>query len=310
MLPSLHLCPIGTGADDRSRTAPKLEGDKSDSQLLDLLEADLKGLIAESVVDDRPCTRLEALRKTNNAAVLGKDEVLSAVKKNMRDNLWLDRALETRGGTLSDLSALCSDLKKINKFFEAIPKWVGNRGPMRGPDVEDFKKMLKEQETGVQSIDEVMDYVILVHPRVVLVGPSDIWVPMKERFNAFEKEDWVIRVVRQAPHALMNLDIEADGKGFRKNRNVILAAVEIDGSALEWADDELKKDEGVVIAALRSNYGAWKHVDPSVKEVPAVRTEAEIARIRERDEVQRILQRVMQRGRSERAARALRAERA
>lgn len=296
MLPSLHLCPIGAGADDSSRTVARLEDDKSDSQLLDLLAAELKGLIAESVFYDRPCTRLAALRATNNDAVLGEDGVLSAVKKNMRDNLWLDRALEVRGGTLSDLSALCRDLRKINTFFKAIPRGVGHRGPLRGPDVKDFERMLEEQKTSVQSIDEVMDYVILVHPRVVLVGPSDIWVPMKKRFNAFEEEDRVIRVVSQAPHALMNLDIADDGKGFRKKKNVIMAAVEINGSALEWADDELKKDRDVVIAALGSNYAAWKHVHPEVKEVPAVQTAARNAMIHL--------------VRAKHAARALRAERA
>ena len=139
MLPSLHSCPIGTGADDRSQTVAKLEGDKWDFLLLDLLEAELKGLIAESVVDDRPCTELEALWLTNKAAVLGKDEVLYAVEKSMRDNLWLDRALKGRGVTLRDLTALCIDLKEVNKFFDDIPKWVGSRGPILGPDVKDFK---------------------------------------------------------------------------------------------------------------------------------------------------------------------------
>lgn len=291
MLPSLHLCPIGTKADDSSRTVARLENKKSDSQLLDLLDADLKGLIAESVVADDPCKLLAYLRETNHDALLGEDEVLHAVENKMREDLWLDRALETREKTLSGLSAICSDLMKINAFFEAIEMNIRDAGPgrisvkqlekilksdvndivndkdvndivdytiPRMPDrhqrsYEDFEKFLKEQ-TGIKDIQEVMDYVILTFGYKVLIGGFFDWVPMKTHFKAFTNEDRVIRVLRRAPHAVAYL-----GESFVENRTVVMAAVETDGYAL--GRTKFKKDIDFVRAALSSNPAAIRFVD-------------------------------------------------
>ena len=280
-LPPLHLCPIGTNnGGSRPTTITRGEGSDSTSRLQNL-ERDLQGLIAQRLVEGNPCERLTTLRETDSDALLGKGNVLEAVIKTMREDLWLGKAIDARGTTLEGLSLICKDLAVIDEFFKRIPTFSGHRrhfGPMSGPNVNVFMDTLV-RETGVNDIEEVMDYVILMYPRVVVVGYNDMWTPMKTHFSNFRNEDSVIRVVSRAPHALMNLGITANDNNFKKNKKVVLAAVEKDGSALRWANYELKKDIDVVKTALRRDSGAFEYVDPSLREDPRV-----IATIRESEE--------------------------
>jgi hypothetical protein len=47
------------------------------------------------------------------------------------------------------------------------------------------------------------------------------------------------------------------------NKNVILAAVKIDGLALQYASNELKQDKDIIIASLKQNPNVVKYIPPS-----------------------------------------------
>ena len=56
-----------------------------------------------------------------------------------------------------------------------------------------------------------------------------------------------------------------DNPLFRADKTVVLAVVEYDGLALQYADDTLKKDKDVAIAAVAQNPNALHYVDAALK---------------------------------------------
>ncbi len=53
---------------------------------------------------------------------------------------------------------------------------------------------------------------------------------------------------------------------IRKNRNVVLALVEYNGSCLEYVDKKFKKDKEIVLKAIKNDSQALKYADKKVVE--------------------------------------------
>ena len=52
---------------------------------------------------------------------------------------------------------------------------------------------------------------------------------------------------------------------LRKDRDVVLAAVQQNGLALQYASEDLRKDRDVVLAAMEQNGYAIEHASPELK---------------------------------------------
>jgi hypothetical protein len=52
---------------------------------------------------------------------------------------------------------------------------------------------------------------------------------------------------------------------FKKDRDVVLAAVKNNGWALFYANKNLKKDKFIVLAAIKNEGGAFSYVDSTLK---------------------------------------------
>ena len=60
-------------------------------------------------------------------------------------------------------------------------------------------------------------------------------------------------------------NLEYADKSFRKDREVVLAAIKNYGRALNYADDSLKKDKEIVLAAVQNDVYALQYADESLK---------------------------------------------
>jgi predicted RNA-binding protein (virulence factor B family) len=57
---------------------------------------------------------------------------------------------------------------------------------------------------------------------------------------------------------------------LRKDREIVLAAVQQNGYVLEYADESFKKDKEVVLAAVQQNGNALKYADESLQNDPDI----------------------------------------
>ena len=69
-----------------------------------------------------------------------------------------------------------------------------------------------------------------------------------------------LKLVQESGYELENLPDE-----FKKNKEIILAAVGQYGAALEFADDSFKKDKEIVLEAVKQNGHALEYADDSLK---------------------------------------------
>jgi tetratricopeptide (TPR) repeat protein len=82
-------------------------------------------------------------------------------------------------------------------------------------------------------------------------GGSQYWTINKDVILAAVREDYTA--------------LRAADQSLKKDREFVLAAVRQNGWALEFADESLKKDREVVLAAVRQNGWALEHADASLK---------------------------------------------
>ncbi len=85
---------------------------------------------------------------------------------------------------------------------------------------------------------------------------------LKEFLN-FNDKNFFIQVARCFGRAVFNIH-----ESLKKDREVVLAAVQPDGEALELVDESLKKDREVVLAAIQQNSYPLVHADESLKKNP------------------------------------------
>ncbi len=79
--------------------------------------------------------------------------------------------------------------------------------------------------------------------------------------ESFKKDrEIVLAAVKQDGSALYKAD-----ESFKKDRKIVLAAVKRDGSALYIADESLKKDREIVLAAVKQDGEALQYADESLR---------------------------------------------
>eukprot|EP00971_Amphidinium_carterae_P009031 178370-Amphidinium_carterae.1 len=81
-----------------------------------------------------------------------------------------------------------------------------------------------------------------------------------------ESRESVLEAVRQSWHAL---EREVDA-AWRSDREVVLAAVQHNGTALEFAAEALKGDRDVVLAAVQADGYALQYATEALRADPEV----------------------------------------
>lgn len=225
MLPSLHLCPIGS---------PLKE-----------LPTDVKGKVLEILMRmENPCD-LEALMVLDKSGQMFDDEVivgaLLAALQNM--GLSLDPGeVDDREG----LAALCKGVQAIHAFFRKGGIW-------QGEPTARFLAMLKAKTN--LNMENVMDYIILQFPRDVLDSPQGEFLSCKTRFMEDFDRARKLRVIYEYPSALRFL-----GHRDRGEWDVVIEAVTRNGATLEYASGELRENEELVKIAVARTGSALQFV--------------------------------------------------
>ena len=78
-----------------------------------------------------------------------------------------------------------------------------------------------------------------------------------------------LEIVKSSAYELANLSAE-----FKKDKEIVLEAVKLEGIVIEFADDSLKQDKEIVLEAVKSNGGAIQFADDNLKNDKEVVLEA------------------------------------
>ncbi len=97
-------------------------------------------------------------------------------------------------------------------------------------------------------------------------GKTSLLSILKKFRNLNDDKKVFIQVARCFGDDVFDID-----EGFKKDREIVLAAVQQhDGSALHFADESLKKDREIVLAAVKQNGWLLQYVDESFKKDPDI----------------------------------------
>ncbi len=91
-------------------------------------------------------------------------------------------------------------------------------------------------------------------------GKTSLLSTLKKFRNLNDDKKVFIQVARCFGGDVFDID-----EGFKKDREIVLAAVKQSGSALHFADESLKKDREVVLAAVQQNGLAFEYADERLK---------------------------------------------
>ncbi len=81
-----------------------------------------------------------------------------------------------------------------------------------------------------------------------------------KKFPNFNDKKFFIQVAHCFGDAVFDIH-----ESLKKDREIVLAAVQQNGEALELVDESFKKDREIVLAAVQQNGGAFKYADESLK---------------------------------------------
>lgn len=81
------------------------------------------------------------------------------------------------------------------------------------------------------------------------------------RSNVKDKKSFFLAVVEQIPRALKYLPLQ-----YRRDEEIVQAALTVDGSAIRYASLDLRKDLDIVLTAVTQNGYALPYVHPSIRQ--------------------------------------------
>ncbi len=94
-------------------------------------------------------------------------------------------------------------------------------------------------------------------------GKTSLLSTLKKFRNLNDDKKVFIQVARCFGDDVFDID-----EGFKKDREIVLAAVQKNGTTLEYIDESLKKDREIVLAAVKQNGWLLQFADESLKKDP------------------------------------------
>jgi hypothetical protein len=272
MLPSLHRCSISTGPAARCELRPPINELPADAA-----EVILKELLAVLEDETHPCQLLSTLSRVQRDGLFG-DTAVSITYEALK-YMKLSKALEhydrhyaSTMPTMPEAKrqekavlAVCSDVLRLHRLFKeasqlpSLQRSIAVDGSLSYPRTHEdiFKMTLTRQML-------FFEYVILAMPEHVLRRDSAFFGFQDVVLN-YENANLVAKIVGKHGAALTFFK-----DSMKKNRDVVMAAVQNDGMVLELVQLGRPRlgtaeDREVVKAAVSNKGAALKFASPDLQ---------------------------------------------